>query len=186
MCTPQTSKVESDLLRQVNEEVVRVNAASRHLWPPSVTQLSDTLFIGGFPDCETVSCLLQEGVSHVINCCSKEEVSVDVERQFTRSWRIAADDTPDYYILFHHLADFTEMLEEVEQSGGKVFVHCIAGVNRSATLCAAYLMQKYHIDVLEVVHLFRRQGRPLILENPSFRKQLVEHHFSLFPESSNH
>lgn len=45
----------------------------------------------------------------------------------------------DISVYFDEVAD---LIEQVRQTNGKVLVHCVAGVSRSATLCLAYLMKQ--------------------------------------------
>ena len=54
---------------------------------------------------------------------------------------------------------------------GGVFVHCYAGVSRSATLCIAYLMCHCKLSFLEAMRCVRR-ARPVTCPNSGFMQQL--------------
>lgn len=62
--------------------------------------------------------------------------------------------------------------------GSSVFVHCAAGVSRSASIVIAYLMRK---KVMTYERAFRhlRASRPIIDPNNGFRKQLREYEVEL-------
>lgn len=54
---------------------------------------------------------------------------------------------------------------------GGVFVHCQAGMSRSATVVAAYLMRELNLDPVDAVS-FLRERRPVVDPSPTFWHQL--------------
>ena len=54
-----------------------------------------------------------------------------------------------------------------------VYVHCQAGMNRSATLVLAYAVKRFRVKLLDIVHHVVRQ-RPCIMANPYFQDYLVK------------
>ncbi|ORC91990.1 putative dual specificity protein phosphatase [Trypanosoma theileri] len=174
LCTPQTMREELQLRSNLDAELSSVKL--NYMWhtAPAVTPLVDGLYVGGFPDEETLDILRREGICTIINCCAGEyETHESVKAEFTVH-DFSAEDQNDYLILYHCYDRFAEVVNEAKRLGSRVFVHCIAGINRSVTLCAAYIMQYHHMDPVTCVRLFRAQGRTDILRNVSFRHQLVD------------
>jgi protein-tyrosine phosphatase len=56
---------------------------------------------------------------------------------------------------------------------GKILVHCLAGVSRSATIVIAYLMKTQNLP-FEQAYEVVRQKREFANPNQGFRKQLEE------------
>ncbi len=54
---------------------------------------------------------------------------------------------------------------------GAILIHCIAGVSRSVTITAAYLMWKYKLTADQAVSVIKKR-RPVAGPNPSFLEQL--------------
>ena len=77
--------------------------------------------------------------------------------------------------LVPHLDNATLFIHEAVSSGGKVFVHCMAGVSRSATVLAAYLIRFHGLSPDEAIALLIER-RPIVNPNPGFRKQLEDYH----------
>ncbi|XP_030649978.1 dual specificity protein phosphatase 1 [Chanos chanos] len=66
-----------------------------------------------------------------------------------------------------------EFIDSVRNKGGRVFVHCQAGISRSATICLAYLMRTNRVK-LEEAFEFVKQRRSIISPNFSFMGQLLQ------------
>ena len=63
--------------------------------------------------------------------------------------------------------------EEARQSGGKVLIHCQAGVSRSATIAISYIMKNSTLTMLEAFK-FVKSKRSIIAPNLNFMGQLYE------------
>ncbi|CAI1935142.1 hypothetical protein SEUBUCD646_0D04810 [Saccharomyces eubayanus] len=68
--------------------------------------------------------------------------------------------------LFHRLDDILEFINNSERMGGKVLVHCMVGVSRSATVCIAECMRWLHCD-LAGAYVFVRVRRLNVIIQPS-------------------
>ncbi|KAF0039493.1 hypothetical protein F2P81_007728 [Scophthalmus maximus] len=66
-----------------------------------------------------------------------------------------------------------EFIDSVRNKGGRVFVHCQAGISRSATICLAYLMRTNRVKLDEAFE-FVKQRRSIISPNFSFMGQLLQ------------
>ncbi|XP_048399168.1 dual specificity protein phosphatase 1 [Stegostoma tigrinum] len=66
-----------------------------------------------------------------------------------------------------------EFIDSVKNTGGRVFVHCQAGISRSATICLAYLMRANRVKLDEAFE-FVKQRRSVISPNFSFMGQLLQ------------
>lgn len=63
--------------------------------------------------------------------------------------------------------------DSVKQSGGRVLVHCQAGISRSATICLAYLMHTQRVKLDEAFDFVKRR-RHVISPNLAFMGQLLQ------------
>uniref|UniRef100_A0A0M3HVJ6 Dual specificity protein phosphatase 14 n=1 Tax=Ascaris lumbricoides TaxID=6252 RepID=A0A0M3HVJ6_ASCLU len=77
----------------------------------------------------------------------------------------------------------TTEIEEVVSQGGKVLVHCVAGVSRSASLCLAFLV-KYRNMSLRDAYRHMASRRPLVRPNIGFWRQLISFEQKLFDEKT--
>jgi Dual specificity phosphatase, catalytic domain len=64
------------------------------------------------------------------------------------------------------------VLDRAMQSGEKVLVHCQAGISRSPTLIAAYLINRYHVTAEQAIN-FLKSKRAVV--DPNFTDQLKDY-----------
>lgn len=83
---------------------------------------------------------------------------------------IEALDLPEFdmRLIFQQSA---ELIDDIRDFGGSVFVHCNAGVSRSAAIVIAYLMKKEKLSYLQALDILK-QARPCVKPNDGFIRQL--------------
>ncbi|KAL5006718.1 hypothetical protein ScPMuIL_015524 [Solemya velum] len=115
------------------------------------------------------------GMTHILNSAlGKDNFHVNTNHVMYRKvgmefLGLESDDMRFFQLhpFFNKAADF---IEKCLSSGGKVLVHCVQGVSRSATLVIAYLMIKCHMTVQDALRLVR--SRREICPNDGFLQQL--------------
>eukprot|EP01063_Lacrimia_lanifica_P033296 TRINITY_DN5873_c0_g1_i1.p1 TRINITY_DN5873_c0_g1~~TRINITY_DN5873_c0_g1_i1.p1 ORF type:complete len:306 (+),score=66.95 TRINITY_DN5873_c0_g1_i1:700-1617(+) len=129
--------------------------------------LTPDLFLGSMGTAVQTTAPAVQGV---LNCCRGVADNAALHAARGQAYHaFAAEDVDEYPVLDVHLDEACAFIASVN---GAVFVHCFAGVNRSATICVAYLMRQYRWPLSKAVaHVHAR--RPIVLTNLSFRKQLV-------------
>ena len=118
--------------------------------------------------------VFERGISHVINCAFPGDSPAWYEAKYPTRYRcLSAPDTPHHQILDWYPA-FESILQSFlrETSGGVVYVHCQAGINRSACLALTYVCTKFHMDGEIMLEAFRRQ-RPCVVQNSVYKEQVM-------------
>jgi len=119
------------------------------------------------------------GITALIN------VSANCPNHFEESFQYKSIPVED-----NHKADISswfneaiEFIDSVRNKGGRVFVHCQAGISRSATICLAYLMRTNRVKLDEAFE-FVKQRRSIISPNFSFMGQLLQFESQVLATSS--
>jgi protein tyrosine/serine phosphatase len=142
-----------------------------------MSEIEHGLWIGNRDNSNSLLWLDERGIKTVINCGGSYArpgwVGSTVKQHY---YEIEADDSLTYPLLKKHYLEFHDMMEDAERRGGGILVHCFAGINRSATLLLAYMLHKIarrgmHPPISDFITHYRSK-RPIILQNPSFHRQL--------------
>jgi len=114
------------------------------------------------------------GITHVINCAFDDFSPPWWRNSFPTKYKVLnAIDSLQTNILDWY-PEFEVTLQRFLREGtGMVYVHCQAGMNRSASLALAYATKNLGMDFNTLVSSVRRQ-RPCILQNQVFMNQVKE------------
>ena len=72
-----------------------------------------------------------------------------------------------------HFRECIQFLDEEIKAGRTVYVHCMAGVSRSASVMISYFMWKYNMTMVDAMAAVKEK-RPCIRPNDGFLLQLIE------------
>ena len=127
-------------------------------------KITDKVSLGDWIGAEDLEKLKQNNIKRVLSCMGY--LSPNYNDKSIVQKIIELDDNPQTNIIQY----FKDSIKFIEESD-KVFVHCFAGVSRSATLVIAYFMWKTKKPYNEVYEMVKKQR--LIGPNLGFRKQLL-------------
>ncbi|KAI0947581.1 hypothetical protein AcW1_009302 [Taiwanofungus camphoratus] len=140
-------------------------------------EIVSNLWIGDLPSALNAENLRENNIHSVLTAMRGR---VSIHEAFTRL-QINLDDTEDADILAHLISAITFIEAELDKGRG-VLVHCQAGLSRSATIVAAYLMYDRHIDIDAALELVKK-ARPNVQPNDGFLRQLDIFHQASFKVS---
>jgi atypical dual specificity phosphatase len=131
--------------------------------------IEDRLFLGNNNAAHDIDVLESNGVTHIVNClggapfkelCLFTYFSADIEDMLHQ----------EILSLFYPVTDFIS--RALEDPANVVFVHCAAGVSRSAAMVIAFLMRKHEITAAEAYKRVK-SVRKIIRPNEGFQRQLI-------------
>lgn len=135
----------------------------------NVQHVQDTVYIGDIASaCNEVE-LKKLGITHIITAI------LGVNPQFPQDFvylNVPIRDVESEDIK-SHLTTTTQFIDDAVKSGGKVLIHCVCGISRSATIVAAWMMSRNGYTVDEAIHLLKEK-RECVDPNPAFREQLEQ------------
>ncbi|VDM50423.1 unnamed protein product [Toxocara canis] len=133
-----------------------------------ITEIVPGLFICGVTELNAEN-MAKHQITHIIN--ATDEVPSLRSLGNIQRCKLWLEDTPQTYI-YPHLELQSDQIEALLSDGGKVLVHCVAGVSRSASICLAYLT-KYRCRSLRDAYDLMAEKRPLVRPNLGFWQQLI-------------
>ncbi|GMF19129.1 unnamed protein product [Phytophthora lilii] len=134
------------------------------------SKLTDFLYIGGAVAAKNKSMLIQNGITHVINCAASVAPASFPDEFCYFNIRLRDHSSQDIARHFYSMFDF---IERARECGGRIFLHCVKGISRSPTMAIAYLMWYKNIGMYKALD-FVRLARPIVDPNAGFIFQLTE------------
>lgn len=145
---------------------------------PGPSQILPFLYLGSQEDVLSTKTMQEHNITDVINVSmSGQKAPFLDEKNDDHFLRIPINDC-----LNAQLSPFFEQafkfIEKVRQNGGRVFIHCLAGISRSPALAVAYVMRHLTLTA-DDAYRYIKARRPQISPNFNFLGQLYEYERSL-------
>ncbi|CAL8386008.1 unnamed protein product [Boreogadus saida] len=137
---------------------------------PGPTRILPHLYLGCQRDVLNKDLMQQNDIVFVLNAsntCPKPDFISDAH-----FLRVPVNDSFCEKIL-PWLDKSVEFIERAKASNGRVLVHCLAGISRSATIAIAYIMKRMDMS-LDEAYRFVKEKRPTISPNFNFLGQLLD------------
>ncbi|KAI6101715.1 hypothetical protein EV401DRAFT_788051 [Pisolithus croceorrhizus] len=134
--------------------------------PVSVNAVIDSmLFIGNLAAALSLDARKKLGITHVLSVCTEHTFEPQ------HNWLTVAAQDSEYEDLLIHFPRTCAFIQSALDEGGRVLVHCMMGISRSATVVCAYLMLSQRLSAQAAIRFLQRR-RPQVHPNYGFRKQL--------------
>ena len=140
-------------------------------------EIEPGLWIGSLADSKDREFVDSEGIRLIVNC------TYNLPRHFKGDSRNIAyvtvpvrDNRIDVPKMSRHLPGAVAAIQKHRRRGDPVLIHCFAGISRSATVCAAYLMAEKDLTVPEAIQYIRDQKPETFGPRPVFKKSLDEYY----------
>ncbi|KAI8838516.1 protein-tyrosine phosphatase-like protein [Chytriomyces cf. hyalinus JEL632] len=140
----------------------------------SIDKVSEHVFISSFHEAEDLSLLTETGITHILSLGHNFTAKFHSHDIAYKLIAIEDDETEN---ALDHFDDGVEFMAAAVSQNKNVLVHCMAGVSRSATFVAAYLMKSggSSVDAQAAVDAIR-VGRSCVCPNDGFMAQLEIYH----------
>jgi predicted protein tyrosine phosphatase len=126
------------------------------------------IHLGGLPSLFNEEKLTENGITHILTAV------LGIGDKYSKD-KFTMLNVPVRDVEWERVCEYFDtavnFIKECERQDGKIFVHCMCGVSRSATLVAAYLIREKGMsanDAIELLHSKRQKVDP----NKGFRQQL--------------
>lgn len=134
------------------------------------TRILPHLYLGCQRDVLNKELMQQNDIGYVLNAsntCPKPDFIAE-----SHFLRVPVNDSFCEKI-FPWLDKSVDFIEKAKASNGRVLVHCLAGISRSATIAIAYIMKRMDMS-LDEAYRFVKEKRPTISPNFNFLGQLLD------------
>jgi len=144
-----------------------------------ISLITHNICLGGRDDAADLGACRKAGITHVLNLAQQLP---NFQENDLICKKMSLEDREDFDIL-SHLPEASKFISLVENIGGRVLVHCISGVSRSATMVLMHLINKHGLPLKDAYDCVL-SCRPWIAPNDGFKLQLTQLEMQKFGSSS--
>lgn len=114
-------------------------------------------------------------ITHVINCAHDDACPEWFSERFPDRYRCMDALDSVYANILEWYPRFETTLREFLRApqSGTIYVHCVAGMNRSGFLALTYTAKHYNLPLEDLMQATQRQ-RACLFQNPVYRNQVKE------------
>lgn len=174
MINPSDTSIISDLpiCRTCYTEMLNIEdeyEGKRVNFYPEIDKIEDNIYLGNKDTALDDNLLTKFGINTIF------VIGIGLKQKFPDKYKYYKYEVSDCLSenIKIHFKSFCEQMDFEIKSGKNVYIHCSAGVSRSATMVICYLMYKNKITLEESFKLVESK-RNIICPNSSFIKQLKE------------
>ncbi|MDX2212428.1 MAG: dual specificity protein phosphatase [Oculatellaceae cyanobacterium bins.114] len=136
-----------------------IQSAQSSKWHSAIRWVLPTdLAIGSLPKLGSRASLTEAGIKAILSLCAPSEGQLPEE--VVQNFRCHRFILPDSQFIAglqaHQLATAVEIIHQSIQSGEPIYVHCLAGIERSPTVCIAYLCRYHHLELWEAINCLKQ------------------------------
>lgn len=148
----------------------------------TISNITENLYLGGCNFKNKVKTIKNNNIVAILAIGGTDE-HYDTLQLVEHSKFIRLADDPNSQIIdhFHSCIEFID----THINNGGVLVHCVAGMSRSATIVAAYLLRKHPSVPTDTMIYYLRNKRCIVDPNYGFWIQLEQYRNKLLAETKS-
>lgn len=127
--------------------------------PPALRWiLTNELAVGPIPTPTIHAQLVEAGIKAVLSLCAEQEGQLPIEVQQDFYWKrwVLPDSYYEESMSVERLAQAVEFVHQAISRKLPIYVHCLAGVERSPTVCVAYLCVHRKMELWEALNWLKQ------------------------------
>ncbi|KAH8827025.1 protein-tyrosine phosphatase-like protein [Flagelloscypha sp. PMI_526] len=129
--------------------------------------LDNQVYLGNLRSALSAETLEDNQITHILSCIN---IPVTLPPGSWKHLQIEVEDS-EYEDILIHFTKGVSFIEDAIRDNGRVLVHCLMGVSRSASVVSAYFMKKFQISPSEAISRIQAR-RSIIHPNYGFITQL--------------
>ncbi|KAF7493396.1 Dual specificity protein phosphatase 22 [Sarcoptes scabiei] len=136
----------------------------------NMNKILDGLFIGNIRDSRNFEQLKANSITHMVSI--HDDTALGSRIEGIKYLLIGITDSPHQNII-KFIPKCNDFIHSARLAGGNVLIHCLAGMSRSVSIVAGYLISVTSITINEALDAIR-SVRSISAPNPGFYRQLLD------------
>lgn len=161
-------------LKRSKESKTQVNLEEEKQSPCPINRVDKNIYIGNEMGAQHLEYLVNNGITHILN------TAIEIPNYYTNKFiylNLQLADNPirgEENLLIVLEPTYQKILEIINKNPkSKIFIHCAAGISRSASITIYYLMKKYSMSFENALEQLRKV-RKIVNPNDWYKSQLKD------------
>ena len=141
---------------------------------PFSNQITNKVWLGNYVESSNAKFMRENRIRVIVNC-SKDLPFYFRAEEVPFQYRIPVDDDRQdnsLYVMFIYLPKIVDIIKFHVGRGENVYIHCHAGMQRSACVAAAYIMNVFKTDPDTAIAYIRKHRKVAFMPFVNFDKSL--------------
>jgi hypothetical protein len=140
-------------------------------------QITKQIWLGNYAESANENFIKKNNIKVIINCSKDLKFYFD-QNEVPYKYRIPVDDDRQdnsLYIMYLYLPKIVDIMKFHINRGENIYVHCHAGMQRSACVVAAYLMSSFNMTPKDAITIIKRNRPIAFTPFVNFEKALINY-----------
>lgn len=133
-----------------------------------MSKIFEQIYLGSAKEASDEEWLNQHHITHIVNCAKEVKVYFPGKYSYMN---LLLDDIPQQS-LYGVLEKSFDYIRDAISRGGTVFIHCFAGISRSASVLIYFIMKVKKVPY-SVAYNYVKDKRSIVQPNQGFEIQLI-------------
>jgi len=141
-------------------------------------QITTSIWLGNFIESSNIDFIVNNNIKVIINC-SKDLPFYFSEKEVPYRYRIPVNDDKQetsIYEMYLYLPTIVNKIKNHIDNNHNVYIHCHAGMQRSACVVCAYLMCYHNMSFQESYNYLKSRRSIVFTPNINFKKSLLSYY----------
>lgn len=141
-------------------------------------QITTNIWLGNFIESSNKDFIVNNNIKVIINC-SKDLPFFFSEKEVPYRYRIPVNDDKQeesLYDMYLYLPNIVNIIKKHIDNNHNIYIHCHAGMQRSACVVCAYLMSYHNMNFEESYNYLKLRRSIVFTPNVNFKKSLLSYY----------
>lgn len=150
-------------------------------------QITTNIWLGNFIESSNIDFIANNNIKVIINC-SKDLPFYFSEKEVPYRYRIPVNDDKQensLYDMYLYLPNIVHKIKKHVDNNHNIYIHCHAGMQRSACVVCAYLMYYHNMTFEESYNYLKLRRSIVFTPNVNFKKSLLSYYKNVLSKEND-
>jgi protein tyrosine phosphatase len=141
-------------------------------------KIVDNIWLGNYVDSSNLEFIKENNIKVIINCSKNLPFWFD-DKITPFKYRLSLDDDQSQeamHLMYLYLPKIIDLIKSHVARNENIYIHCHAGMQRSACVLACYLMSSFNVSPQEAVNYIKNKRNISFSPHVNFKQSMVSYY----------